>query len=30
MGVLSMHGIKMTRVKMGLLEGGYLCVLPAA
>ena len=30
MAVLSTHGINMTRVEMCLLEGGYLCVLPAS
>lgn len=30
MAALSSHGINMTHVEMCLLEGGYLCVLPAS
>ena len=30
MAALSSHGINMTRVEMCLLEGGYLCVIPAS
>lgn len=30
MAVLSTHGVNMTRVEMCLLEGDYLCVLPAS